>query len=208
MRGAARLLTALAGVLAVSACEPRVGTPAEASQAVRDSYAWMGDAELCPADVMPAGARVAGLKEMSCSGAELPACFSRCRKGDVDSCFWLAHALEQVKSDDAAAQALYQRACTLGEPSGCTNRAAGMFAAKSKDPGILRCAARTFTKTCAVDDAWGCTMLCNALHEGLGVEQDDARALEVLQKACGAGGRSNDACGAAEKITKSIRDSH
>jgi A/G-specific adenine glycosylase len=77
------------------------------------------------------------------------------REGDVDSCYWLANTLEHADSGDVAAQALYQRACMLGEPSGCTNRAAGMFRGKRRDPGIMRCAARTFERTCALHDAWG-----------------------------------------------------
>jgi hypothetical protein len=205
MHGAAllRVSMALAGVL-MTACGARVSTPAEASQAVRDSYAWMGDSALCPADVMPTDMRANGLKERSCADAALPACFGRCRKGDVDSCYWLAHTLEQANAEDPAAQALYQRACTLGEPSGCTNRAARMFTEKAKDAGVQRCAARTFARTCELGDAWGCAMLGNALHEGLGVERDDGRALEALANACKAD-RSADACGAARMLGDTIR---
>lgn len=202
---AVRRIALLAAALSLVACEPAVTTPQEASRQVRDSYAWMADAELCPADVMRADMRVNGLQEVSCADAALPKCFRQCRKGDVDSCFWLAHALEQAQTSDPAAQALYQRACTLGEPSGCTNRAAGLFVQKRKDPGVLRCAVRTFTKTCDLDDAWGCTMLGNALHEGLGIDKDDARALQVLEKACKEGGSLFDACGAARRIIDDIR---
>jgi TPR repeat protein len=209
MRGAVlvRAWLALAGSIFVASCGPRIATPADASQAVRDSFAWMGDAELCPADVMPAAMRENALAEQSCADDALPACFKRCRKGDVDSCYWLAHVLEQSKADDPAAQALYQRACTLGEPSGCTNRAARLFAEKAKDPGVQRCAARTFARTCDLGDAWGCAMRGNALHEGLGVERDDGSALEALQKACKPDGSSADACGAAKALGDTIRES-
>ena len=126
MRAAAavRRVAILAAVLAVNACGPSVTTPQDASQAVRDSYAWMADAELCPVDVMRTDMRVGGLTEMTCADAELPMCFRRCRKGDVNSCYWLANTLEHANKEDPAVQALYQRACMLGEPSGCTNRAA------------------------------------------------------------------------------------
>jgi TPR repeat protein len=204
---AMRLIAALAGALATSACEPHVTTPQDASQRVRDSYAWMADAELCPTDVMRVDMRVNGLKAMSCADAELPLCFRRCRHGDTDSCYWLANTLEHADPEDGAAQALYQRACTLGEPSGCTNRAARMYLGKRRDPGVLKCAARTFERTCQLHDAWGCAMYGYALHDGLGVAQDDARALEALTAACRNLDASAPACGAAQTLTGVIRQS-
>jgi len=202
-----RLTAMLAAVLAMSGCDPNVSTPAEASQRVRDSYAWMADAELCPADLMPARPRVDGLADLSCADAKLPGCFTRCRKGDVDSCYWLANTLEHADSGDVAAQALYQRACMLGEPSGCTNRAATMFLGDRRDAGIMQCAARTFERTCGLHDAWGCAMLGNALHEGLGVSRDDTRALTVLAEACRRSDDAAPACHAARQLTEVIRQS-
>src|SRR5262245_8805496 len=102
MRRAAafRLVAVAAAAWGTGACEPNVTTAGEASQAVRDSYAWMADAELCPVDVMRGGMRVKGLAAMSCADAELPGCFRRCRKGDTDSCYWLANTLEHANRDD------------------------------------------------------------------------------------------------------------
>jgi len=195
----------LGTALSLAACAPDVQTPSEASQRVRDSYAWMADAELCPADLMRADMRVNGLREASCANSELATCLQRCRKGDVDACYWLAHTLEQADPQDPAAQALYQRACSLGEPSGCTNRAASLFLGKTKDAGIRTCAARTFAKTCELDDRWGCTMLGNALHEGLGVEQDDDGALRALERGCDEeGGDDFPACRAARDLRDRI----
>ena len=209
MRGdrPARLIAALVVALAGAGCEPDVTTSAEASTAVRASYAWMEEAELCPADVMSVDMRVNGLEERSCADAGLPACFHRCRKGDVDSCFWLANTLERADREDAAVQALYQRACTLGEPSGCTNRAARMFLGQRRDAGVMKCAARTFERTCGLQDAWGCAMLGNALHEGTGVPRDEARALEVLANACHGTDDATPPCVAARQLVEVIRQS-
>ena len=200
-----RLAGMLAIALAIAGCDANVSTIAEASQRVRDSYAWMADAELCPVDIMPANMRIDGLRDLSCADAEMPRCFKRCRKGDVDSCFWLANRLEHADPGDPAAQALYQRACTLGEPSGCTNRAAGMFLGHRRDAGLMKCAARTFERTCGLHDAWGCAMLGNALHEGIGAPRDDARALEVLARACRQPDDTGPACSAARQLTEVIR---
>lgn len=207
-RGAALRLTALAGLLALSACEPGVSTPQDASQRVRDSYAWMADAELCPADVMRDDMRVNGLTAMSCAGAELPMCYRRCRKGDVDSCYWLANTLEHANAEDPAAQALYQRACTLGEPSGCTNRAARMYLGTRRDDGMTKCAARTFERTCNLKDAWGCAMFGYALHDGRGVPRDDERALGALTDACRNLDGKAPACDAAQRLRDAIRQSN
>lgn len=206
-RAALRLTAALAAILAASGCEPNVTTPVEASERIKDSYAWMAESRLCPVDLMRADMRVNGLRDMNCGDAELPMCFRRCRKGDTDSCFWLASTLEHADPGDPAAQALYQRACTLGEPSGCTNRAASMALENRKDAGIQKCAARTFEKTCALKDAWGCAMYGMALHEGHGLPRDDQRALGALDAACLDAEPSAPACSAARRITTTIRES-
>ena len=198
----AALLLAMVGA---GGCDSGVQTTQDASRRVRDSYAWMADAELCPADLMHEGMRVNGLKAMSCDGSALPQCYRECRRGDVDSCYWLASTLEHAKADDPAVQALYQHACTLGEPSGCTNRAARLYLGNRRDAGVTACAARTFERTCALKDAWGCAMYGNALHEGVGVPQDDARALQALADACVNGDASSPACGAAQELKEVIR---
>jgi hypothetical protein len=186
--------------LALAACEPTVTTPAEASQRVRDSYAWMADAELCPADIMRGDMRVNGLKDLSCADAGLPMCFRQCRKGDVDACFWLAHALEKANMEDPAAQALYQRACSLGEPSGCTNAAARLFQAQPAKPDVELCVARTFKRTCDFEDSWGCAMHGMLLHKGVGGIRDDAGALEALGKTCRGADDDSESCKGARDL--------
>lgn len=207
LRPAFHRIVIVAAALVLAACEPAVTTPQEASQRVRDSYAWMADAQLCPADLMRADMRVNGLKAVSCTGADMAMCFRRCRKGDVDSCYWLANTLERARAEDPAAQALYQRACTLGEPSGCTNRAARLYLDGRRDEPVAKCAARTFERACGFKDAWGCAMFGLALHEGRGVPRDDERALGPLTDACRNLDTTAPACGAAQEMATLIRQS-
>src|SRR5690349_9003706 len=60
---------------------------AEARQRVLANAEWMSDVDLCPADFMTSRMRVRGLVQLSCQGEELPGCYSRCKSGDVDSCY-------------------------------------------------------------------------------------------------------------------------
>ncbi|WOB06876.1 hypothetical protein [Piscinibacter gummiphilus] len=55
---------------------------------------------------------------------------------------------------------------------------------KEDDVAIQTCAARTFEKTCALDDPWGCTMYAFHLSKGRGVPVNRDMALAVLKKSC------------------------
>jgi hypothetical protein len=199
-------LLALVLVTTLASCEKPVKDPQEAAQRVLDTPAWMSISVRCPADVMKSDMRINSLGDEQCGGEALPECFRRCRARDVDACFWLASALQAAEVDSRASEALYQRACLLGEPSGCTNRAAGMLYFDGDAREVRRCANRTFEKTCGFDDSWGCTMYGRALHEGLGVRRDDTRALEVLEKACVEEVRDDErSCQAATGLIEQIR---
>jgi hypothetical protein len=97
------------------------------------------------------------------------------------------------------------RACVLGVSIGCTKRAAGMLAQRGDDPGIQRCTSRTFEKTCARENAWGCSMYGLALIQGSGVARDLGRARDVLPGGC-RHGPDDDACKAARKLMEKIGD--
>jgi hypothetical protein len=131
------------------------------------------------------------------------ACLDRCRQGDGDGCYGLALRLQQLE-EHTYAEALFLRACKLGVASGCTNRAAHILHFEAEAPGRLACSARTFERTCAYEDPWGCTMYGLVLKDGLGVPKDPKKALEVLPGGCRLG-EADPACQNARELERAIR---
>jgi TPR repeat protein len=98
------------------------------------------------------------------------------------------------------AQALFLRACRLGVASGCTNAAADIDLRRERAAGTAEaCTVPTYERTCAAGDAWGCTMLGDALLVGRGVRADPSRARVALEKACH-GDEADPACVAARRL--------
>lgn len=171
---------------------------------VRANAQWTQEAEQCPADLMP-GHRALEIDARDCNTADqLDGCLARCTAGDAYSCLRTAVTLQQLGGDPAGFEPLYQRACKLGAPSGCTNHAAGLYRADMQNERVQACAARSFTKACDQDDPWACTMLGMYLARGIGVEQDLPKALEVLKKSCKYG-EEDPACSNALQLGASIR---
>jgi hypothetical protein len=199
------LSVALASTLLLAACEKPARDPQEAAARVLAKPEWVEDARLCPVDVMSADMRVQGTRKFECADEKVGRCLASCVSDNVDACYWLAQTLVEEKQDEAAV-VLFQRSCMLGEPSGCTNRAAAMLNARRQNKAAQSCTTRTFEKTGELKDSWGCTMYGSALHAGLGVPVDDARALEMFDKACVLSGANPDAsCDAAKRLTTAIR---
>lgn len=67
-----------------------------------------------------------------------------------------AVAIERSPNNEAEARSLYERACKLGLANACTNWAAAVWATEDEPPA--RCLVRTFEKTCAFGDHFGCGM--------------------------------------------------
>ena len=198
--GGVRLAACLVGFLLAS-CEQPPQSEAEVALRVLANEEWMADADTCPADLMPTDRRVELIVDFKCSGGEVPGCYQRCKQNDVDACNWLAYAVQQSEAGSRAAESLFQRACKLGEPSACVNRAAGMLHADSSDPDVLTCTARTFGRACDRDDIRGCSMLGLAYGRGLGVPLDPKRAAVSLRKACYlSGDTAHEACKAATQM--------
>lgn len=171
---------------------------------VTEKKDWIAEAEKCPATVAPASPPARSAAN-HCKKDNLE-CLSKCEAGEGYACYWLAHEIQTAKIDaEAVAQALYQRACKLGVPSGCTNRAAGLILQSPADTAVQQCVATTFEKTCALRDSWGCVMYGQHLARGVGVKQDPASALRVLDGACGKG-KAGAACSRAEILRKEIRE--
>ena len=203
--GGVGLAACLLGFLLAS-CEQPPQSEAEVALRVLANEEWMADADTCPADIMTSERRVEPIADLNCSGAEVSGCYQRCKRNDVDACYWLAYAVQQSEAGARAAESLYQRACKLGEPSGCVNRASGMLHADSSDPDVQTCTARTFGRACDLDDIWGCSMLGLAYARGLGVPEDAARAAAALHKACALPSDStHEACVAATQTLQQLQ---
>lgn len=197
--GAVCLMLAFA-CLPAQADDASLGVPEQ----VKARKAWMSALSQCPADAMTWRRPVPVGRDL-CPSIGDDACLRRCVSGDAGACYWLAQSVQE-KTDKPVSEALFQRACTLGIASGCTNRAAGMFVAAREDPSVLACTYRSFERSCAFGDAWGCTMQALQLSRGLGVEPDSDEALRVLQGAC-RNGEDDPACQSGQALRQEIKAS-
>ncbi len=171
-------------------------------QAQRNKSEWM-KVDACPADVMPDKGRRPINKAAEC-GDNPEKCLEKCNADDGDACFALAQLIQKHdKIENKVADVLYHRACILGIVPGCTNRAANLFEQKEDAP--LKCAARTFDKSCSQDDPWGCAMFGLALSEGIGHVKDIERAKRMLDKACEVSiDKAGEACKKAIQLKEAL----
>jgi hypothetical protein len=83
-------------------------------------------------------------------------------------------------------------ACALGEPAGCTNRAAGIRNVPTAGDALSRqpfdakapCLFRSFKVACDGDDSWGCAMLGQAHQYGEGTLVLPKLARAAYTRAC------------------------
>jgi hypothetical protein len=160
---------------------------------------WLGDMidakallSQCPAEM--ATSNNVGFESFSETCAQEPiGCIELCNRGNANACFGVGLLLQ--KDDDRSRgydEALFAKACALGMPLGCTNRAAGMLSAVDDDgrsafgdvEATYDCTFRTFEMTCAADDAWGCMMLSMSLATGRGSPVDRQSAKAKLDRTC------------------------
>jgi TPR repeat protein len=190
-------------VLLVLACATKPASPQEgALRALQGRPGWLFVADRCPADVMPAG-EVTWQGDDNLCETNLPGCLDRCQQRDARACYEGALQVQRL-GNEPASEALFLRACTLGIPSGCTNRAAGMTKNGNEGDAAVRCAVRTFQRTCEANDPWGCTMFGWHLMEGLGIERDRARAGRILKLACVRYGKEDPACQRALELLQQL----
>ncbi|MBV8758370.1 MAG: hypothetical protein JO257_13875, partial [Deltaproteobacteria bacterium] len=109
----------------------------------------------CLADSLPALRLGWDNRVKECSAANQQ-CTRKCAAGDADACQSRGIAIERSPDTELEAQGLFERACKLGLATGCTNWAATVWAIEDHPPA--RCLLRTFEKTCAADDHFGCAM--------------------------------------------------
>jgi TPR repeat protein len=181
------LAAAFAVMSLMGAAEGQQQAPTEASAVAAEVLArsdWQTAANQCPSKVMQAREMTDYQERDSCKAGRLEACLTKCSAGEAGACYWLGHELQLAAAEPQAAELLYQQACRLGAASGCTNKAAGLMRDKHTDPSIQACAAETFSKACALDDPWACTMYAFHLSRGMGTKRDKKLALQVLSKSC------------------------
>ncbi|MBL8111949.1 MAG: sel1 repeat family protein [Acidobacteria bacterium] len=159
---------------------------------------WLAVSKLCPTEVIPKRRSPDAFGDNECRPT-FDGCLTKCEGGDGNSCYWLAYEAQQEGLGTETYSPLYQRACSLGVISGCTNRAAEIRSSKPNDPEAQKCTAQTFRLACDLDDPWACTMFALQLGRGEGVARDDALALRVLQKSC-VYGNDDPACQRANEL--------
>ena len=196
LRFALSLFFALLAALA----QPAFGQPPqvseEANQVAREVLSrtpWLADANRCPSALIPQRETLDYQLRNDCKSGQLSACLSKCTAAQPGACYWLGQELQKAGADQQAAEVLFQRSCKLGVMSGCTNRAASMSSEKRDDQTMQACAAATYSKVCAFDDPWACTMYAFLLSRGIGLRQDKDLALKVLSKSCKYGA-NDEAC--------------
>lgn len=164
---------------------------------------WTADLPRCPAELIGDRAAVeSGPSRCGEDGDGDAACLARCASGSAGDCYWLAQSL-QAGGAEQASETLFARACRLGVPSACTNRAAGRFMREHEAPEALQCVYRSFEKSCRQEDPWGCTMQGMQLSEGKGVARDPALARRALEGGCRLG-QDDPACAAAREILERL----
>ena len=175
---------------------------AQVEAAVAKKADWVKEAGQCPASLLPRQVSTAYLMGDTCK-LNLALCFMKCEAGDAGACYWLGYDVQQAGGSSVTADVLFQRACKLGVASGCTNRAAAMSAQAPQDMAVQRCAVRTYSKTCAHNEPWGCTMYALHLSRGLGVKADPDLALRMLARSCQYG-KDDPACSNAMALKQEI----
>jgi hypothetical protein len=163
--------------------------------------AWLTiDAGRCPADVLPSSFSPSGYDKATCSGGRLRDCLRECEQGSSGSCYHVALESQAERLDQAVLETLFVRACRLGNPSACTNAAAGRTRfANAYD----KCSVQTFRQICELaGDPWACTMTASELSKGHHAS-DRARIRDLADAGCRYG-PSDRACRAAIEVLESV----
>ncbi len=113
---------------------------------------------------------------------------------DGSACLHMARIFEKDEERRYVmpAREAYALACASGDPSGCTNRGAGIRNVPLDEDALsLRsgeemapCLMRSFAIACAAGDAWGCAMERQAHRLGEDGPVDAGTARERLTRAC------------------------
>jgi TPR repeat protein len=155
----------------------------------------------CPADYFGKSATLfdalgdrEGTSEEVCA-KQPTACLTECILGkNSETCFNLARIIQDSGEPTGPinTERLFAFACASGEPSACTNRAAGMRngryegdpALEWPDEKLNGCLMRTFQLSCDKEDSWGCAMLGQAHFYGEGGEENMEKAKAAFERTC------------------------
>ncbi|MFO0661278.1 MAG: tetratricopeptide repeat protein [Polyangiaceae bacterium] len=115
-----------------------------------------------------------------------------CKLGDAAGCERLGDTLLSSSRDQARAINLLERACFARDPYACTKAASALTAAgPSRDP---KRAWPLFWQGCREGDARACQQGAALVAKGDGVEKDDTKANEMLERACSVGEGFRKSC--------------
>lgn len=126
-----------------------------------------------------------------------------CTNGYAPGCGQLAYAYDYgygVKSDDAKAETLFNKACSMGDALSC-KLLGGNF--RSGSNGFKKDEAQGFTllsRACQLGNNDSCSDSAKMLEEGTGVAKDLDAAGALLQKSCDAGNDWN--CSRAAELKR------
>jgi len=156
---------------------------------------------ICPSDLVPKSD--VGFYDLTeICAQEVQGCFDMCVSGESDACFALGNRLQHDEQTLQIATTLFKASCKFGLASGCTNAAAVVKSEQGLD--AAQCYTKTFQRTCALDDPWGCTMYAVSLIYGEGVEHDLDKALAAMEGSCRFG-ETDRACSTALEIEAEIK---
>ena len=123
-----------------------------------------------------------------------------CADGDGEACYLLGFGVERGSvgaPPPATAGSLYERACNLNEPRGCSGLAKRAIRGDDGRPDPLL-AARYFRRACEMSDAVSCVQAAVMVQSGQTPAEDSDEPLSLLQKGCDLGQR--EACEAIDKL--------
>ena len=106
-----------------------------------------------------------------------------CSSGQADACFLMGNRAA-AKHDDAAATKNFTIACNGGHGLACVYLGQNYEKDEAKRPMWLSKSITKFTQRCAGGDAEHCYYLGIGYEQGLGTNEDDAKAVKAYRQAC------------------------
>ncbi|MBS2016068.1 MAG: SEL1-like repeat protein [Deltaproteobacteria bacterium] len=118
-----------------------------------------------------------------------------CAGGDAEGCWGLGSLFSAglgVRKSDKEAFPYFRRACEGGAKLGCVSLAKLLDAGVDGEPGDPAAAIKLLDSSCERAFYDACSALANYYLEGRGVAKDEAKAVSLLERACG--GTARGAC--------------
>lgn len=120
-----------------------------------------------------------------CKATDPEDCKVQCSRNDAQSCDQLGVLLANKTPADASINGLFDKACKLGDASGCANLGTRLLSVPGQqNPPV---AAALFEKACVMGDARGCSVAGDVFWVGMGVPSDGPRAMKSYAKGCEGG---------------------